>query len=158
GSSGLALPEADAIRDHCREVLQIVGKTNATPEDIQSAQKHLNLAAAVLDSADSRPSDIAIQALIKQLEKVRNVPTADLKRPAWQPFTKLFTSLTSQPVPNAEEIDRDEYIRQTHVVCAAELILQFVKHVESSSSDEILQKRMDRAPELIKALETRPDE
>jgi len=158
GSSGLALPEADAIRDHCREVLQIVGKTNATPEEIQSAQKHLNLAAAVLDSADSRPSDIAIQALIKQLEKVRNVPTSDLKGPAWQPFTKLFTSLTSQPVPKAEEIDRDEYIRQTKVVCAAELILQFVKHVESSSSDEILQKRMDRAPELVKALEPGPDE
>jgi hypothetical protein len=158
GSNGLALPEADAIRDHCREVLQIVGKTNATPEEIASAQKHLNLAAAVLEGADERPSDISVQALIKQLEKVQNVPKDDLKKPAWQPFAKLFTSLTGQPVPKADEIDRSEYIRETKLVAAAELIVEFVKHVESSPSDEVRQKRMDRAPELVKALEPGPDE
>ena len=158
GAHGLALPESDAIRDHCREVLQTVGKTNATPEEIASAQKHLNLAAAVLDGADERPSDIAVQALIRQLERVRNIPKKDLKKAAWQPFEKLFTSLTSQPVPNAEDIDRNEYVRQTKLVCAAELILEFVRHVESSPSDEVRQKRMNRGPELVKALEPGPDE
>ena len=158
GAHGLALPESDAIREHCREVLQTVGKTSATPEEIASAQKHLNLAAAVLDGADERPSDIAVQVLIRQLERVRNIPKKDLKNAAWQPFEKLFTSLTSQPVPNAEDIDRNEYVRQTKLVCAAELILEFVRHVESSPSDEVRQKRMSRAPELLKALEPGPDE
>lgn len=158
GSSGLALPEADAIRDHCREVLQIVSKTVASAEEEQAAAKHLSLAEAVLDGADDRPSDSAAEALRKQLQSLQEIKDEDFHKPEWQPFEKLFKSLTSKEVPAVGELDRDEYVRQAQVVCAAALIMQFTKHVESSPSEEVRKKRMDRAPELVRALEAGPDE
>src|SRR5688572_8551516 len=158
GSHRLALPEADEIRDHCREVLEIVGKHTASDEEIEEAKKHLSKAESVLEGADSNPSPIAIQDLIKRLERVRSVPSAELQKPAWQPFGRLFESLTTPPIPKPEDIDRDEFVRQAKLVCAADLVIEFARHVESSTSDEVRDKRMNRAPDLLKALEPGPDE
>lgn len=160
GSHDLALPEADAIRDHCREVLQIVGKNTATPEDVQIAQKNLSLASTVLDGADQEPSDAAVEALKIRIEEVLKEVPGDLTQPAWAPFQALFPNLTRQlaQLAHSEKMSRNEYVRQASLVRKAELVREFVRNVESSPSEEVRKKRMHRAGELVTALEPGPDE
>jgi hypothetical protein len=53
---------------------------------------------------------------------------------------------------------RAEFVRQAKLVSKAELIRDFVKHVDSSPGEAVRTKRLERAAELVTALQPGPEE
>ena len=106
----LAVPEVDAIRIHCREVLDIVRKSTAAADEIQSAQKHAQLAEEIRDRADDEPSAEAIQELRNRASAVSaRVPNPLPPNSGWVACADLLTAL-QKDLPPAGAIDRPRFV------------------------------------------------
>ena len=150
----LATSEVDAIRMHCREVLDLVRRPSAAADEIQSAQKHAQLAEEIRDRADDPPTTEAVQAL-------RNLAAAVSSRipkppyPAgsgWTALEDLLTALKND-VPPAGTIDRVDFVRHSRVVRALTLGVEFAELVDRAGSDRVRSSRLARVQELRAALE-----
>ena len=149
----LAVPEVDAIRTHCREVLDIVRKSTAATDEIQSAQKHAQLGEEISDRADDEPLPDAIQALRDRatavLARIPNPLPADS---GWTACGDLLTAL-QKDLPPAGAIGRTRFVRHSRVVRALELIVDFAELVDRSATSDVRARRLERVPEFRAALE-----
>jgi hypothetical protein len=154
----LAVSEVEDIRMHCREVLDVVRKPAAAADEIQIAQKHVQLAEGIRDRADDEPSEEAVRVLRERNTAV----SARILKPlpadtGWAVCEDLLAALQKDLPPAAGTIDRVQFVRHSRVVRALELIVEFAELVDRSATQRVRTNRLARAPELRAALEPGPD-
>jgi hypothetical protein len=162
----LAVSEIDDIRMHCREVLDVVRKPAAAVDDIQSAQKHVQLAEEIRDRADDEPSTEAVRVLRDRATaisaRILNPLPADS---GWTALEDLLAALQkdrppatgTSDAPATVTVDRAQFVRHSRVVRALELIVEFAELVDRSATQRVRTNRLARAPELRAAVEPGPD-
>ena len=149
----LAIPEADEIRMHCREVLDVVRKATAAADEIATAQKHLQLAEGIRDRAEDQPSNDAVQSLRDRAGALAaTIPSSLPADSGWAACEDLLRALQKDLPPSTGTIDRVQYARKTRVVRQLELIVKFATLVDLSAGQEIRERRLARAEELLAAL------
>jgi hypothetical protein len=151
---GLAVSEVDGMQMHCREVLDVVRKPAAAADEIQSAQKHVQLAEEIRDRADDEPSKEAVQVLRDRGTAVSaRIPNPLPADTGWTAFGDLLAALQKDLSPGAGTIDRAQFVRHSRVVRALELIVEFAELVDRSATQSVWTNRLARTPELRAALE-----
>jgi hypothetical protein len=158
----LAVPDVDEMRSHCRDVLDVVRKQTATPDEIQSAQKSLQLAEEIRIRAGDEPSAEAVQRLLDQsaavVAKIPNPLPADS---GWSACKDLLFALRQElpasadkndPSAPREKMARSQYVGTTRVVRQLELAVQFAEFVDRSVDATVRTARLARAVELLAAL------
>lgn len=152
----LAVPEIDDIRMHCREVLDVVRKPTAAADEIQSAQKHIQLAEELRDRADEGPSTEAVKLLRDRAAAVvARIPTPLPPVPpdsGWDACKELLLGLQKDLSAQSGPMDRVQYVRKTRVVRQLELIVDFAELVDRSTDQNVRTRRLARAGELLAAL------
>jgi hypothetical protein len=155
---GLAIPESDQIRTHCREVLGVVRKPEAAADDIARAREHVQQAEAIRDQAGDPPKAEALQALEDRATAVAQaIPNPLPQDPEWQACADVIESLRTN-LPGVPAPERPDYVRKSKRVLQAELIVKFVKLVHASAGDEMRRRRLARADDLMKALKDGADQ
>ena len=151
----LAVPEIDAIRMHCREVLDVVRKSAVAADEIQRAQKHAQLAEEIRDRADDEPAAEAIQGLRDRAAAVAaRIPNPVPAASGWAGCGDLLAALQKDlPPPPPGAIDRTRFVRHSQVVRSLELLVEFAELVDRSATPDVRARRLGRVPEFRAALE-----
>ena len=149
----LAVPEADQIRMHCREVLDVVRRPAAAADEIQGALKHLQLAEEIRDRAEDEPSTEAVQALrARATDLAGKIPNPLPANSGWTACAELLVAAQKDLPPQTGTIGRAQYVRKARVVRQLELIVEFNTLVELSDGPDVRTRRLARAAELLAAL------
>ncbi len=156
----LAIPEADAIRVHCREIADVIRKPLPVAGDIAGAEEHMRLAEAIAEASDTDPEQGAIDELSERATRVKSaIPAAIEEGSGWKICEDALRALMKNiPDTSPLKLSRTQYVRLARRVCQAELLVRFAELVDSSADACMRKRRLDRADDLFKALTDGPDQ
>ena len=128
-----------------------------TADEIQAAQRHLDLSAAILRGAENPPTEEAVKALQDQADELKSkIPNPLPADSAWTVCEELLNAFVKD-LPTAGHEERREYVRKAEVVRRLELLLEYIETVESSPGTTVRAARLKRAEDLFSALRPGPD-
>jgi hypothetical protein len=154
----LAIPEADLIRVHCREIADVIRKPLPAAGDLAEAEEHMRLAEAIAEASDSDPGQAAVDELSERATRVRAaIPATIEDGSGWKVCEDAVRGLMNIPdMPS--KLSRPQYVRLARRVCQAELLVRFAELVDSSADACMRKRRLDRSDDLFKALKDGPDQ
>jgi hypothetical protein len=154
----LAIPEADEIRRHCRDIAEVIRKPLPAEGDFTDAEDHMRKAEAIAEASDTDPEQDAVDELSERAARVRAaIPGTIVEGSGWKICEDALQSLMNIPsMPS--KLSRVQYVRLARRVCQAELLVRFAELVDASADACMRKRRLDRADDLFKALKDGPDQ
>jgi hypothetical protein len=160
GTTPLAVPQADLVRQACRTVFEVVAKHQAADEDIKQAQTALLLCADLRAAAAQPPTAAMLQALADTEVAVRQRIALGADPTGHEAAFKALVAalLPTPPIALPAALSGAAYADRALAVAKAEVVADFRGLLAAAESAEVRTHREARAVDLLAALCPGPDE